>query len=123
MIIAAIALAVLFFAMIQLILIDASRELAEARRFKARVVASALAENGAELAAYGITTDGSLYSTPSAESWQGKISGSLMKSDHGEFVIEGQGTSAGLMPTSASVKLIGEVEGERVKIYYATHRP
>lgn len=122
-VIAAIALAVLFFAMIQLILIDASRELAEARRFRSRVLASVLAENGAELAAYGITEDGSMYATPSAENSFGKISGTLMKSEHGEFVIEGKGTTGGLAPASAWVKIIGEVEGQRIRIYYATHKP
>ena len=120
---AAIALAVLYFAMIQLMLIDSARELAEARRFKARVVAAALAENGAELAAYGITTPGSMMETPSAENWQGKISGKLMKAGGGDFVIEGKGSAAGITRAEASVQLVGRVENEEISIYYAAHKP
>src|SRR5438094_727313 len=54
--ISAIALAVLYFALMELMLIDSSRALREAQRFRARVVASALAENAAELAAANMIT-------------------------------------------------------------------
>jgi hypothetical protein len=47
----ALIVAVLYFGLIELMLYDASRELAEARRFRARIIAVTLAENGAELAA------------------------------------------------------------------------
>src|SRR5258708_13978010 len=49
--ITAIALAVLYFGLMELMLIDSSRALREAQRFRSRVVASALAESAAELAA------------------------------------------------------------------------
>jgi hypothetical protein len=121
--IAAIVLAVLYFALIQLLLVDSARELAEARRFKARIVAATLAENGAELAALQITAPGQVWASPTAEDWQGKISGDLKKASGGDFTIEGKGTSSGLNPTSAGVTVIGKVEGTRVKIYYTTHVP
>ena len=44
-------LAVLYFALMNLLLVDSSRELAEARRFRARIIAAVLAENAVELAA------------------------------------------------------------------------
>ena len=49
--IAALTLAVLYFALMELILIDSSRSLAEAQRFRARIMAATLAEDAAELAA------------------------------------------------------------------------
>ena len=50
----ALIIAVLYFRLIELMLFDAARQLAEARRFRARIVALTLAENGAELAAANI---------------------------------------------------------------------
>src|SRR5215213_2449819 len=49
--IAALTLALLYFALMELILIDSSRSLAEAQRFRARIMAAAVAEDAAELAA------------------------------------------------------------------------
>src|SRR5687768_10526633 len=49
--VAALTLAVLYFALMELMLVDSARELAEARRFRARVVAGVVAENAVELAA------------------------------------------------------------------------
>src|SRR5260370_11002888 len=54
--ISAIALAVLYFGLMELMLIDSSRALREAQRFRSRVVASALAESAAELAAAQMVT-------------------------------------------------------------------
>src|SRR5688500_16300349 len=51
----AVVLAVLYFGLIQLLMMDASGQLAEARRFRARIVALTAAENAAELAAADIT--------------------------------------------------------------------
>src|SRR6266545_5727430 len=54
--ISALVLSVLYFALMELLLIDSSRALNEAQRFRARVVAGALAESGAELAALQMVT-------------------------------------------------------------------
>lgn len=121
--IAAIALAVLYFAMIELMLIDSARELSEARRFRARIVATALAENGAELVAHQMATPGTLMENASAEDWQGKIEGSLMKASAGDFEIEGKGVVAGITKAAATVSLKGRIEGTHVTIYYSTHTP
>lgn len=68
--ISAIALAVLYFGLMELMMIDSSRALREAQRFRARVVASALAENAAELAAANMITQPG--STTTAQDDQGK---------------------------------------------------
>ena len=119
--IAAIVLAVLYVALIELLLLDSARELSEARRFRARVVAATLAENGAELAA------AALVSNPSADvnttDEQGSISGMMRKTDETHFRITGDGTTSGLIRTSAHVDLQGRIEGTSIKIEYAVHTP
>ena len=54
--IAAIALAVLYFALMELLLIDSSRALREAQRFRAKVIAATLAESAAELSTASMVT-------------------------------------------------------------------
>ncbi len=115
----AIVLAVLYFGLVELLLLDSSRELSEARRFRARIVAETLAENAAELAAKDIVTRDA---TPQfvTETEQGTVSGKMMKSAS-EFVIEGQGTSSGITQSTARVVLRGRVAGTKVWIQYSVH--
>ena len=54
--ISAITLAILYFALMELMLIDSSRAVREAQRFRARIVATTLAESAAELAAAQLVT-------------------------------------------------------------------
>lgn len=123
----AIIVAVLYFAMIELLLIDSSRELAEARRFRARVVALTLAENAAEAAAFEIASPANTSATVNGEDDQGTIRGKLTKSapeaETGAvpFVIEGEGVSAGLESTRATVRLQGRIHGGSIEIEYAQH--
>ena len=115
----AIVTAVLYFALIELLLLDAQRELEEARRFRARVVAETLAENAAEVAAMQIVTRDS---TPqfSMTTDQGTISGRMTKGSN-TFEIHGEGTSSGITESTASVILRGRVVGKDVRIQYALH--
>jgi hypothetical protein len=115
----AIVLAVLYFALIELVLLDSQRELAEARRFRARIIAETLAENAAELAAMDIVTR---ESTPqfSIDTEQGTISGRMMKTPSG-FEIHGEGTTSGITQSTARVILHGRVAGENVWINYSLH--
>src|SRR5438105_10104932 len=73
--ISAIALAVLYFGLMELMLIDSSRALREAQRFRSRVVASALAESAAELAAAQMVTRPGANANASDE--QGQMTGVL----------------------------------------------
>ena len=119
--ISAIALAILYFALVELLLIDSARQLAEARRFRARVVAETLAENGAELAALKMLSRP--YAMVNAEDAQGRISGQMTKTAGDTFEISGNGETSGIVRTKASVKLKGVIVGDQVRIQYAVHTP
>jgi hypothetical protein len=116
----ALVLAVLYFALVELLLLDSQRELAEARRFRARIVAETLAENAAELAALQLV---SRDSTPyfSIDTEQGTISGSMKKKNANTFEIHGEGTTAGITQSTARVSLHGVVTGKTVQIDFSYH--
>ena len=115
----ALVLAVLYFGLIELLLIDSARELEEARRFRARVVAETLAESGAELAALQITSRTSADVT--AENWQGTMKGKMHKNAGGNFDIEAAGSSGGITESHAKVFVRGRVIGNSVRIQYTIH--
>lgn len=103
---------------------DASRELSEARRFRARIVGLTLAENGAELAAVQLikkTEAGtSVNFKDELKDEQGVSSGTLTVNS-GQFDLVGTGRSSGREATSGWVKLEGKVEGSRIIIYFSRH--
>lgn len=112
-------LAVLYFGLIELLLLDSARELAEARRFRARIIAETLAENGAELAALQIVTTEKSEGT--AEDWQGAFTGRMARKPSGEFDIVGEGKSGGLTESKAKVVVRGRVVGSSVRINWTMH--
>jgi hypothetical protein len=105
--------------MVELLLLDSARELAEARRFRARVVAETLAENGVELAAEQIVAKDKTEAT--AEDWQGTIVGRMAKKPGGEFDIVAEGQTSGLTESRAKVVVRGRVVGASVRIQYTVH--
>jgi Tfp pilus assembly protein PilX len=120
--ITAIVLAILYFALMELMLIDSSRSLQQAQRFRSRIVAQTLAESAAELAAvdlvdrYGTNVD--------AEDEQGRMTGKSTRTPT-TFVLDGTGTTAGVMPVTATVRVQGAIVGSgkdaHVTIDYAFH--
>ena len=118
----ALGIAILFFLLIQLVLIDSQRELAEARRFRARIIAATLAENGAELAATRLIDDPRA-GVVGAEDWQGTMSGNVLSLSGPTFVILGEGEAKGTSPTKASVTVYGQVSGNQIHINYTVHKP
>ena len=118
--IVAIVLAFLYFGLVELLLLDSSRELGEARRFRARIVAETLAENAAELAALQIV---SRDATPpfTEETEQGTVGGQMMKQATGNFEIYGEGTTSGITQSTARVTLRGRIDGTSVWIQYSVH--
>ncbi len=117
---AAVGLAILYFALVELMLIDSARELKEARRFRAKVVAATLAENGAEYAAVEMTSRPG--GVKRGENDQGSYSGRLTKIVGGdEFILSGEGTAEGTDRTRARVELRGVISGGNVTIRYAVH--
>lgn len=115
----ALVLAVLYFGLIELLMIDSARELAEARRFRARIVAETLAENGAELAANQLVSKAS--NQVDAEDWQGTIRGQMLKTGLDQFDIVGDGATSGITESKARVRVRGRVHGSRVLIQYTIH--
>jgi hypothetical protein len=115
----AIVLAVLYFGLVELLLLDSSRELGEARRFRARIVAETLAENAAELAAKDIVTRDSAPQFVT-ESEQGTMTG-MMKKSGTDFEIHGEGTTSGITQSTAKVELHGSLTGTKVSIHFSYH--
>ena len=114
----ALIVAVLYFGLIELMLYDASRELAEARRFRARVIALTLAENGAELAAQNLVT---MPQNPApVTDWQGTTSGDVSKSGE-DFRINGTGDVTGIVEAHATVYVQGRVDAQGIHIDYTQH--
>ena len=116
--ISAIALAILYFAVMQLIMIDSSRVLHEAQRFRSKVISSTLSENAAELAASQMLLTS--VRNVNASDADGAMMATLRKSAN-DFVIEAEGTSAGAESRRATVRLQGRVIGTKVMVDYAFH--
>ncbi|HVR40304.1 MAG TPA: hypothetical protein VMU84_14505 [Thermoanaerobaculia bacterium] len=116
-------LAVLYFALMELLLLDSSRQLIEAQRFRARVIASNLAESGAELAAEQIFIAYNNGKTVTENDWQGDMSGSLTIDEGGAFTIEAKGTSAGVVRTTAHVTVWGMAKDGNLSIEFTDHGP
>lgn len=116
--ISALVLAILYFALIELLLIDSARELAEARRFRARITAETLAENGVELAALQLVTSDK--AEASAEDWQGTFGGRMSRTGP-QFDIVAEGQTTGLTVSRAKVIVRGRVVGSQVRIQYTMH--
>ncbi len=114
----ALVLAILYFGLMELMLIDTQHALVEASRFRSRVIASTLAENGAELAAADIVNK--MSASASDENEQGTMSGT-MKRMGAKFVINAEGTSKGILPVRATVNVQGSVNGNHVVIEYTNH--
>ena len=119
--ISAIALAVLYFAVMQLIMIDSNRVLHEAQRFRSKVIAEALAENGAELAASQLVITTNAKPPVNATDGDGKMTGTLADRSPNAFVITGEGTSYGTEPRTATVRLQGRTLGAKVVVDYSFH--
>ncbi|MEA2325635.1 MAG: hypothetical protein QOE68_594 [Thermoanaerobaculia bacterium] len=117
--ISAIALAVLYFALMELMMIDSSRALREAQRFRSRIISSTLAESAAELAAAKMVSTG-MSNTAKATDEQGSMDGTL-KLANAQFELVGDAKSAGVMPMKSSVRVQGRIEGTRVIIDYTFH--
>ena len=116
--ISAITLAILYFALMELMLIDSSRAVREAQRFRARIVATTLAESAAELAALQLVTapGGPVNATDD----QGTMSATLQRSGK-KFTIVANAESTGVPPQKAAVEVEGEVEGTKVSVSYTYH--
>lgn len=118
-------LAVLYFGFVELLMMDASREMSEARRFRGRIVALTLAESGAELAAMNMVTAKS--GDVELQDAQGTASGTLKKIGEppGEvqFELTGNARSTGPEASSATVHIEGVIKAgtTQLRILFARH--
>lgn len=111
--VSALVLAVLFFGLIELTLLDSSTRLESAQRFRSRIAARILAENGAELAARNMVNASS--TTGEAEIDGGSFEGSYERSAD-SFVLRGRGHASGARQSSAGIELVGRIEDRTVWI-------
>ena len=124
--VAALVLAVLYFALMELMMVDASRSLQEAQRFRARVVGTTLAENAAELAAVQMITKSANNASYSDD--QGQITGKYERSS-GEcseqnpcaYLLSGKGRALGVVVQGMEVSFQGRIKGNHITIDYADH--
>ena len=115
----ALTLSILYFALMELLLIDSSRALGEAQRFKSHVMAQALAESGAELAAFQIVTKSG--ATVDAKDFQGAMHG-VLKRNSNSFTLEGVGATTGVMPHESKVRVEGRISDDgSLKIDFTVH--
>ena len=107
--ISALILAALYFGLMELMLIDSQRALAEAQRFRARVVASTLAETAAELAAEQLINHGGgpVDESNSLGEYRGGVTYSAAAGGEQQFALTGVATTSGVQRATASVQLSG----------------
>jgi hypothetical protein len=126
--IAAIALAILYFGLMELMLIESQRALREAQRFRSKIIATTLAENAADLAAEQLCTG--FKATIDYANSDGTMTGTMERTPLGgpgkegqsSFVIDVTGVSTGVPPATVKLKLDGEVSAtNQVYIKYAYH--
>ena len=102
-------IALLYFGLLELMLMESSQALRGAQRFRARVVSQVLAENAADLTAHQLVlTNGRTVDFTNGE---GRMNGISRKLPNDRFEIDGHGTAAGNLSMSASVKIHGHFEG------------
>ena len=116
--ISAVVLAILYFALMELMLVDSSRALREAQRFRARIVATTLAESAAELAAAQMTTAPG--ATVNASDGQGTMNATLQRSGS-TFMIDANAEATGVPPQKATVHVQGDIVGKKVRVSYTYH--
>jgi Tfp pilus assembly protein PilX len=117
--IAAIALAILYFALMELMLIDSSRALREAQRFRSHVIAATLAESAAELSAASMVTRNA-GDTINADDEQGSMKANCRVAGTA-FDIDAEANTSGVMPMKATVRVQGRIVGQRVIVDYTYH--
>lgn len=112
-------LAVLYLGLMELMLRDSSQVLRSASRFRSRIIAQSLAEDGVELAACRIVDRGG--ATIRADSDQGEITAVMKRVGDEAFEITAQAVSSGAASSAASVRVFGRVLGHRIKIDRTVH--
>ena len=117
--ITAIALAILYFALMELMLIDSSRALREAQRFRSKVIATTLAESAAELSAASMVSRNA-GDRINADDEQGSMK-AVCRVSGTAFTIDAEATTSGVSPVTSSVGVQGRIVGSRIVVDYTYH--
>jgi Tfp pilus assembly protein PilX len=112
-------LAILFFALMTLLLIESSEMSRRADRYRSRVMAQVLAENAVELAAQKMVTN--TVAIKNYEDDQGTIHGEYKASPSGQFNFTGSCETKGVYPLKAAVRIQGHLEGVQPRIDFTFH--
>lgn len=99
-------------------LLDSSRALREAQRFRARVIAATLAESAAELASANMVNQYSAH--VNAEDDQGTMTGNLQRTGT-QFMITANSEATGVPPQKADVRVQGRINGTQIIVDYTFH--
>jgi Tfp pilus assembly protein PilV len=117
--ISVLVIALLYFAMLELMLMESGEALRNAQRFRARIAAQILAENAAELSAHNFALSSG--KSVSFTDDTGEMHGKSQRLPGELFKIEGRGTVAGVHPHSATVEIHGHFEGLSLYIDRTVH--
>lgn len=99
-------LAVLYFGLMELILIESDLQLAQSQRFRSHIVAATLAESAAEMAVEKIVTGAS-----ASSQWK-NADGTMkweLKRTETNFEVVASGTSIGVRPETATMQIQGHL--------------
>jgi hypothetical protein len=112
-------LALLFFAMMELMLIESTQAMRGATRYRARVMAQAMAENAVELVAHDLLNG--IGKSVTTETEDGLMSGTLEHFPDGTFRITAFAETAGALTHRATVEVRGTVSGPEVVVTRTRH--
>ena len=119
LIVASLVLALLFLAMMELVLRESAEEHRAAQRVRARVTAQVLAENAAELAAEDMVDLPGR--SIEKENDDGTMKGRYRRTGN-HFEIEAKGVSKGTVRTESTLRLEGRIQGTSIRIESAQYR-
>lgn len=115
--------ALLYFAFLELLLAESTQAFRSAERFRARIVARVMADNGAELAAHNMIAIAG--QEVSGETDEGSMSGTYRRSltEAGDrFEIVARGESTGTWNAEARIRISGYIAGNDVVISHISVR-
>lgn len=119
----ALVLAVLFFALISLVLWESTVRYRAAQAFRARILAQSLAANAAEMSASGLAAGSPLAVSLETEEGTMAAKGTASTDTDGvtRFEIEAEGVTRGVRPSFATVKARGRIESGQLTITSTKH--
>lgn len=112
--VSALVLALLFLALIELLLADLTQASRTAERVRGRILADILAENGVELVVRDMVT--SPTGSVSRELDGGRVVASYEPRANGAFTIRSESLANGPFPARAALVIEGRITGPRVRI-------